>query len=196
MSEISPFVILIASIFTNNILLSNFLGMCSFIAISKTLKASVGLGIAVIFVMAITTPLTWLLYYEILVPLSLEYLYFLLAIMVIAVTVQLLEIIIEKYSPALYYTLGVFLPLITVNCAILGACLFFVVRKYNFMQTFAYGIGSGIGWALAIICMAAIRRRLRFAHVPAALDGIGITMVITGIMALAFSGFAGMVSMQ
>ncbi len=196
MSEIHPLIIFIAAIFTNNILLANFLGMCSFIAISKTLKASVGLGTAVVFVMAITTPVSWIIYYELLVPLELEYLYFLIAIMVIAGIVQLVEIILERYSPALYYTLGIFLPLITVNCAILGACLFFVVRNYNFMQTVAYGIGSGIGWAIAIIGMAAIRRRLRFAHVPPALEGIGITMIITGIMALAFSGFAGVVSIQ
>lgn len=196
MLEINPLVIFVASIFTNNILLSNFLGMCSFIAISKTLKASVGLGMAVIFVMAITTPVNWIVYYLILVPLSLEYLYFLISIMIIAAIVQLVEIIIERFSPTLYFALGIFLPLITVNCAILGACLFFVVRNYNFMQTIAYGIGSGIGWSLAIILMAAIKRRLRFAHIPVALEGIGITMIITGIMALAFSGFAGMVSMQ
>lgn len=196
MTEINPVVIFIAAIFTNNILLSNFLGMCSFIAISKTLKASVGLGAAVIFVMVITTPVNWVVYYLVLVPLALEYLYFLISIMVIAAMVQLVEMIVERYSPTLYFTLGIFLPLITVNCAILGACLFFVVRHYNFMQTLAYGTGSGIGWALAIILMAAIKRRLRFSHIPPAMEGIGITMVITGIMALAFSGFAGMVSIQ
>ncbi|NUM34980.1 MAG: NADH:ubiquinone reductase (Na(+)-transporting) subunit E [Candidatus Brocadiae bacterium] len=196
MSEINPFIIFIAAIFTNNILLSNFLGMCSFIAISKTLKASFGLGCAVTFVMGITITANWLVFHLVLKPLGLEYLYFLIFIMIIAALVQFVEMVVERYSPTLYLALGIFLPLITVNCAILGACLFAVVRNYTFMQSIAYGIGSGIGWSLAIISMAAIRQRLRFSHVPKALEGIGITMIITGIMALAFSGFAGVVSMQ
>ena len=196
MSEINPFIIFIAAIFTNNILLSNFLGMCSFIAISKTLKASFGLGCAVTFVMGITTTVNWLVFHLILKPLGLEYLYFLIFIMIIAALVQFVEMVVERYSPTLYLALGIFLPLITVNCAILGACLFAIVRNYTFMQSISYGIASGIGWSLAIIGMAAIRQRLRFANVPKALEGIGITMIITGIMALAFSGFAGVVSMQ
>ncbi len=196
MSEINPIIIFIAAIFTNNILLSNFLGMCSFIAISKTLKASFGLGCAVTFVMSITTTVNWLIFHLILKPLGLEYLYFLIFIMVIAALVQFVEMVVERYSPTLYFALGIFLPLITVNCAILGACLFSIVRNYTFLQSISYGIASGIGWSLAIIGMAAIRQRLRFSNVPKSLEGIGITMIITGIMALAFSGFAGVVSMQ
>lgn len=196
MSEIHPFVIFIAAIFTNNILLSNFLGMCSFIAISKTIKASFGLGCAVTFVMLITTPVNWLIYHYLLLPFGLEYLYLIIFIMVIAALVQLVEMIIERYSPSLYYALGIFLPLITVNCAILGACLFSIVRKYTFLQSVAYGVGSGLGWSLAILGMAAIRQKLRFGNVPQPLQGIGITMIITGIMALAFSGFAGVVAIQ
>jgi len=194
MSEVQPLIIFIAAIFTNNILLSNFLGICSFIAISKTLKASLGLGCAVTFVMLLTTPLNWLIYYYILKPCGLEHLHLIIFIMVIAGIVQIVEIVIERYSPSLHLALGIFLPLITVNCAILGACLFSIVRKYTFMQSLAYGVGSGLGWTLAILGMAAIRQKLRFANVPQPLQGIGITMIITGIMALAFSGFAGVVS--
>ena len=196
MSEINPLVIFIAAIFTNNILLANFLGMCSFIAISKTIKASFGLGCAVTFVLTITTTTNWLMYHYLLKPLGLEYLYFIAFIMVIAALVQFVEMVIERYSPTLYFSLGIFLPLITVNCSILGACLFSVVRHYTFVQTVSYGVGSGIGWTIAICGMAAIRGKLRFANVPRAVEGIGITMIITGIMALAFSGFAGVVSIQ
>lgn len=196
MPEIEPLVIFIAAIFTNNILLSNFLGMCSFIAISKTLKASFGLGCAVTFVLTITTTTNWLIYHLALKPLGLEYLYFITFIMVIAALVQFVEMVIERYSPTLYFALGIFLPLITVNCAILGASLFSIVRNYSFMQALAYGVGSGIGWSLAILGMSAIRQRLRFGNVPKPLEGIGITMIITGIMALAFSGFAGVVRIQ
>ena len=170
--------------------------MCSFIAISKTIKASFGLGCAVTFVLTITTTSNWLIYHLLLKPLGLEYLYFISFIMVIAALVQFVEMVIERYSPTLYYALGIFLPLITVNCAILGACLFSVVRHYTFVQTVAYGVGSGIGWTLAILGMAAIRQKLRFANVPKSLEGIGITMIITGLMAMAFTGFAGVVRIQ
>lgn len=196
MGEISPFVILFAAVFTNNILLSNFLGMCSFIAISKTLKASFGLGCAVIFVITLTTMINWIIYHCLLVPFGVDYLYFIAFIMVIAAFVQFVEMVVERYFPTLYYALGIFLPLITVNCAILGACLFSVVRKYNFWQTTAYGFGCGVGFTVAILGMAAIRQRLRFANVPQGLDGIGITMIITGLMAMAFAGFAGVVTIQ
>lgn len=196
MGEIHFLVIFIAAIFTNNILLSNFLGMCSFIAISKTIKASFGLGCAVVFVTVLTTILNWCLYHLILKPVELEFLYFIAFIMLIAGFVQVLEMVIDRFFPALYFALGIFLPLITVNCAILGACLFSIIRQYSFMQASFYGLGAGIGWALAILTIAAIRQRLRFAHIPKDLEGIGITMIITGIMAMAFCGFAGMVSIQ
>jgi Na+-transporting NADH:ubiquinone oxidoreductase subunit E len=196
MVDIHPIVILIAAIFTNNILLSNFLGMCSFIAISKNLKASWGLGCAVTFVITCTAMINYAVYHYVLVPLQLEFLYFILAIMVIAAFVQLVEMVVERYTPSLYYALGIFLPLIAVNCAIMGACLFMVVRNYNFLQSTAYSFGSGAGFTLAILGMAAVRRRLRFANIPKPLEGIGITMIITGIMAMAFAGFAGVVTIQ
>ena len=187
------YAVFFASIFTNNILLTNFLGMCSFLAISREVKASAGLGTAVTFVMAVTSVLMWLAYYYILVPLELEYLRFIVFIIIIAAFVQLLEMIIERVSESLYASLGIFLPLITVNCAILGAGLFLVIRNYNFVNAFFYGLGSGLGWALAIMCMAGIRQKMARSRVPKGLAGAGMALVIAGIMALAFIGFSGMI---
>ncbi|MFY9482732.1 MAG: Rnf-Nqr domain containing protein, partial [Tissierellaceae bacterium] len=146
MLEISPFVIFIASIFTNNMILSNFLGMCSFIAVSKEIPTSFGLGQAVTVVLAITSVINYLLYEYVLIPLGLEYLRFIVFIVSIAATVQLLEMILERYLPNLYYALGIFLPLITVNCAILGVSLFMIIREYTLIQSIAFSIGSGLGW--------------------------------------------------
>jgi len=187
------YAIFFAAIFTNNILLTNYLGMCSFIAVSKEVNTSVGLGTAVIFVMAITSVLNWLAYYYILVPLNLVYLRYIVFIVIIAAFVQLLEMIIERVSDRLYISLGIFLPLITVNCAILGASLFMIIRNYTLLSSFFYGLGSGIGWALAIISMAGIRQKMAKARVPRGLAGAGITLIIAGIMALAFMGFSGMI---
>ena len=193
-SSITPVAILFASIFTSNILLSNFLGMCSFLSISKELKTSVGLGAAVTFVMAVTCVLNWLVYTYILIPLNLDYLRFIVFIVVIAAFVQLLEMIIERVSEGLYAALGIFLPLITVNCAILGAVLFMVIRKYDLFKSFLFGLGSGLGWFLAILAMAGIRQKMaKTSRVPRGLEGAGITLVITGMMALAFMGFNGMI---
>ncbi|NOZ19805.1 MAG: NADH:ubiquinone reductase (Na(+)-transporting) subunit E [Planctomycetes bacterium] len=189
-------VILIAAIFTSNILLSNFLGMCSFIACSAQIRTAVGLGCAVTFVITCTTILNYLICYHILIPLKLEFLEFIVFIAVIAGFVQLVEMVVERFSPPLYYALGIFLPLITVNCAILGASLFMVIREYSFAQSAAYGFGSGVGWSAAILLMSGIRQKLRFAHVPKPLQGVGIIMMVTGLMAMAFMGFAGMVSIQ
>jgi len=189
-------VILIAAIFTSNILLSNFLGMCSFIACSGQIRTAAGLGCAVTFVITCTTMINYAIYYHILLPLKLEFLEFIVFIAVIAAFVQLVEMIVERFSPPLYYALGIFLPLITVNCAILGASLFMVIREYSFAQSAAYGFGAGAGWSLAILLMAGIRQKLRFAHVPKPLQGVGIIMIVTGLMAMAFMGFAGMVSIQ
>jgi len=188
-----PVAVFFAAIFTNNILLTNYLGMCSFLSVSKELETSAGLGIAVTFVMAITTALNWLVYRFILVPLALEYLRFIVFIIVIAAFVQLIEMIIERYSEGLYFSLGIFLPLITVNCAILGASLFMVIREYNFITTFFFGLGSGLGWLLAILAMAGIRMRLKTAKIPRGLEGAGISLVIAGFMAMAFMGFSGMI---
>jgi Na+-transporting NADH:ubiquinone oxidoreductase subunit E len=189
-----PVAVFFAAIFTNNILLTNYLGMCSFLSVSKELETSAGLGIAVTFVMAITTALNWLVYRFILVPFSLEYLRFIVFIIVIAAFVQLIEMIIERYSEGLYFSLGIFLPLITVNCAILGASLFMVIREYDFITTFFFGLGSGLGWLLAILAMAGIRMRLKTAKIPKGLEGAGISLVIAGFMAMAFMGFSGMIT--
>ena len=188
--------IFVASILTNNILLSNFLGMCSFLACSKQIRTAFGLGAAVIFVMTCTATINWVIYHKLLIPFGLEHLYFITFIAVIAAFVQLVEMIVDKFAPKLYMALGIFLPLITVNCAILGACLFMIIREYSFVQSVAYGVGSGIGWALAIVAIAGLRKKMLYSHVPKALEGVGVTMIVTGIMAMAFMGFAGMVNIQ
>ncbi|HEX9972808.1 MAG TPA: Rnf-Nqr domain containing protein [bacterium] len=196
MEGLSPWVIFFASIFTGNILLTYFLGMCSFLSVSKQVKTSLGLGVAVTFVMAITSALNYVVYYFILVPLGVEYLLYIAFIVVIAASVQLLEMIIERFSETLYLNLGIFLPLITVNCAILGAALFMIIRKYNFIQSVLFGTGSGLGWLLAILALAGIRQRLNEQKIPPALRGPGIALIISGLMAMAFIGFSGIVQIQ
>ncbi len=196
MNETSALVILIAAIFTNNILLTNFLGMCSFIACSGQIKTAVGLGVAVTFVLTMTIMLNFAIFHFVLVPLDLVFLQFIVFIAVIAAFVQFVEMFIERFSPRLYFTLGIFLPLITVNCAILGAVLFMVIRKYNFIQSVGFGFGAGIGWAVAIILMAGLRQKMRYSNVPQPFKGVAIAMIVTGVLAMAFMGFAGMVSIQ
>ncbi len=191
-----PFAVFFASIFTGNILLTNYLGMCSFLSVSKELKTSTGLGMAVIFVMATTTPLNWIVYQYLLIPFGLEYLRFIVFIIVIAAFVQLTEMTLERYSEPLYQSLGIFLPLITVNCAILGVSLFMVIREYTLLTSFFFGLGSGIGWFIAIIAMAGIRQKLKNAKIPPGLEGPGITLVIAGFMAMAFMGFSGMIAIS
>jgi Na+-transporting NADH:ubiquinone oxidoreductase subunit E len=191
---IHPLVILFAAVTTNNILLTNFLGMCPFLSVSSQIRSALGLGAAVIFVETCTAPLNWIVYHKLLAPLGLEYLRFIAFIIVIAAFVQIVEMAIERVSTLLYMTLGIFLPLITVNCAILGCSLFLVIREYTFVQSVAYGAGCGIGWAVAILALAGIRERMRRgAKVPAALEGPGIILIIAGIMAMAFIGFSGVV---
>ena len=194
--DINPFVLFFASIFTSNILLANFLGMCSFISISKDMKSANGLGLAVTVVLALTSMLNWVVLKYVLVPLNLLYLRYIIFIIVIAATVQILEMVIDRVSPALYMALGIFLPLITVNCAILGVALFMQIRNYNFMQTVFFATGSGLGWWLAILALAAIQKKLLKAPVPAGLKGPGITLITIGFMAMAFIGFSGMLSVQ
>ncbi|MBM4403357.1 MAG: NADH:ubiquinone reductase (Na(+)-transporting) subunit E [Candidatus Cloacimonetes bacterium] len=194
--DINAFILFWAAIFTSNILLTNFLGMCSYLSISREVESSFGLGMAVFFVLTVTAGLNWVIYYHILVPFDLIYLQFIVFIIVIAAFVQLLEMLIERFTPALYYTLGIFLPLITVNCAIFGVSLFLVIRKYSFIQSVAYGAGSGIGWLLAILMLAGIRNRLKEKMIPQGLQGAGISLIVTGIMALAFIGFSGIVIVQ
>lgn len=196
MIDINPMVILFAAIFTNNMILANFLGMCSFIAVSNEIKTAFNLGQAVTFVLTFTTLLNYMVYYLIIVPLGLEYLRFIVFIIVIAAFVQLVEMIIDRYFPTLYYALGIFLPLITVNCAILGVSLFMIIRDYNLLQSLAFGLGSGLGWTLAIVTMASIRQKIKNNPIPRGLEGPGITLIITGLMALAFIGFSGIVQIQ
>jgi Na+-transporting NADH:ubiquinone oxidoreductase subunit E len=189
------------SIFVGNILLAYFLGMCSFLAVSRNITTAAGLGVAVVFVMALTTPANWLIYHLLLAPgalawaglpqADLSFLKLILFIAQIAAIVQILELIIDRYSPALYTALGVYLPLITVNCAILGVSLFMVERAYSFAETVVYGTGSGVGWCLAILAMAAINKKLRYADVPKGLQGFGLSMIVTGLIAIGFMLFAG-----
>ncbi len=186
-----------ASIFTSNILLSNFLGMCSFIAISKDFKSSFGLGMAVTFVLTITTVLNWLILEFLLKPLGLVYLQYIIFIIVIAAVVQILEMVIDRVSQQLYITLGIFLPLITVNCSILGVSLFMGIRQYSFLQTLIFAFGSGIGWWLAIMALSAMRKqKIDKAPIPEGLKGAGIVFITIGLMAMAFTGFSGMISVQ
>jgi len=196
MNNLSPWVIFFAAIFTGNILLTYFLGMCSFLSVSRQIKTAVGLGLAVTFVLTITSALNYVVYYYILDPLGIVYLRYIVFIVVIAAMVQLLEMFIERYSELLYINLGIFLPLITVNCAILGVSLFMVIRRYTFIQSVLFGAGSGLGWLLAILAMAGIREKLNEQKIPPALRGPGIALIITGIMAMAFIGFSGIVQIQ
>ncbi|WP_246118513.1 NADH:ubiquinone reductase (Na(+)-transporting) subunit E [Desulfobotulus alkaliphilus] len=193
--------IFLNSVFVGNILLAYFLGMCSFVAVSGNLKTATGLGFAVIFVLAITTPVNWFIHHYLLAPgalawaglpdVDLNFLRFITFIASIAAMVQIVEMVIERISQALYTALGVFLPLIAVNCAILGTSLFMVERNYNFSESLVFGLGSGTGWFLAIVAMASLRQKLRYADLPYGLEGYGITMIVTGLMAMGFMIFSG-----
>ena len=186
--------VLLSAAITDNILLTRFLGMCPFLGVSRQMKAAFGLGVAVTFVTTFTCCINAAIYRHVLVPLGLGIgLKLILFIVIIAAFVQLMEMIIERVSLGLYYSLGVFLPLITVNCAILGTSLFMVNLDYGVLEALVFGLGSGLGWLLAIVLMAGIRERLKGAQIPAGLEGPGISLIITGIMALAFIGFSGMV---
>ena len=195
MNPTSIWVIFIASIFTNNILLSLFLGMCSFLVCSNRVDTAVGLGTAVTFVLVCTTAINYIIYHYLLVPFNLEFLSLIIFIAVIAGFVQFVEMFVERFSPKLYYALGIFLPLITVNCAILGASLFMILREYNFVQSIVFGLGGGLGWSLAIVLMAGLRQKMEYSNIPAPLKGTAIIMLITGVLAMIFMGFAGMMSM-
>ena len=198
--------IFVRSVFIDNMIFAYFLGMCSYLAVSKTVKTSFGLGIAVVFVLLITVPvnylldnfvlqkgaLAWLLGEQAAANIDLSFLSFIMFIAVIAAIVQLVEMVVEKFTPALYNQLGIFLPLIAVNCAIMGASLFMQERGYaNIGEATAFGLGSGIGWLLAIVGIAAIREKLKYSNIPAPLRGIGITFIVTGLMAISFKSFLG-----
>lgn len=193
----------IRSIFIDNMVFAYFLGMCSFLAVSKKVSTALGLGAAVIFVLSVTTPVNWLLNEFVLkegaltwasaelATIDLTFLRFIMFIAIIAAMVQLVEMVVEKFAPALYGQLGIFLPLIAVNCAILGGSLFMAQRDYTFAESAVYGFGSGTGFFLAIVALAAIREKLKYSHVPNGLKGLGITMLLTGLMGLAFMSFMG-----
>ena len=196
--------IFVKSIFIDNMVFAFFLGMCSYLAVSKNVKTSIGLGIAVVFVLLITIPVNFLVEKYVLKKgaliwlgegfgdVDLSFLTFMVFIAVIAAIVQLVEMFVEKFSPSLYNSLGIFLPLIAVNCAILGAALFMQEREYEtVVEATVFGVGSGIGWMLAIVGIAAIREKLRYSNVPDPLKGLGITFILTGLMAIAFMGFMG-----
>jgi Na+-transporting NADH:ubiquinone oxidoreductase subunit E len=192
------------TVFINNMIFAYFLGMCSYLAVSKTVKTSVGLGVAVVFVMVITIPVNYLLEKYLLkegsltwlspklAEVDLSFLSFIIFIAVIAAMVQLVEMIVERFSPSLYNALGIFLPLIAVNCAVLGGALFMQQREFsNVLETVTFSFGSGLGWAIAIVSLAAVREKIRYSNIPAPLRGLGITFILVGLMAMAFMGFMG-----
>jgi Na+-transporting NADH:ubiquinone oxidoreductase subunit E len=193
----------VKAIFIENMALAFFLGMCSFLAVSKKVETAIGLGLAVVVVQTITVPMNYLIYTYLLkegalgwisaglAAYDLTFLGFLTYIGTIAAAVQIVEMTLDRYVPALYATLGIFLPLIAVNCAILGGSLFMVERSYTLPESVVFGFGSGLGWALAIVALAAIRERMRYSNVPEGLRGLGITFIITGLMAIGFMAFAG-----
>lgn len=195
--------LLVKAIFVENMALAFFLGMCSFLAVSKRVSTAIGLGLAVTFVLAITVPLNKLILEGFLRPgsltwlsadlaqVDLSFLVFLTFIGTIAASVQIVEMVIDRYAPALYSALGVFLPLIAVNCAILGASLFMDQRDYTLSESVVFGIGSGIGWLLAVVALASVREKLRYSNPPAGLRGLGLTFMVTGLMAICFMAFAG-----
>ena len=191
----------IKAIFIENLALSFFLGMCTFLAISRKVETAMGLGVAVVVVQGVTVPLNALIYHNLLKPgalawaglsaIDLSFLGLITYIGVIAASVQVLEMFLDRYAPALYNALGIFLPLITVNCAILGGTLFMVERDYGYADSVVYGIASGAGWALAIVVLASVRERLKYSDVPSGLQGLGITFVTAGLIAMAFLAFSG-----
>ncbi len=193
----------IRSIFIDNMIFAYFLGMCSFLAISKKVSTAFGLGIAVVFVLGVTVPINWLIQNYVLTAgalswlgkdfasIDLNFLQFIIFISVIAAITQLTEMAVEKFSPALYGTLGIFLPLIAVNCSILGGALFMVGRPYNLAEATVFGVGSGIGWMLAIVALAGVREKMKYSNVPGPLKGLGITFILVGLMSLGFMSFMG-----
>ncbi len=193
----------VRSIFIDNMIFAYFLGMCSFLAISKKVSTAFGLGIAVVFVLGVTVPINWLVQNYVLTAgalawlgpsfanVDLNFLQFIVFISVIAAVVQLTEMAVEKFSPALYGTLGIFLPLIAVNCSILGGALFMVGRPYDLVEATVFGFGSGIGWMLAIVALAGVREKMKYSNVPAPLRGLGITFILVGLMSLGFLSFLG-----
>ncbi|MBM3212848.1 NADH:ubiquinone reductase (Na(+)-transporting) subunit E [Candidatus Poribacteria bacterium] len=187
--------IFIASIFTQNMALSYLLGMCPLISLSRSIKTALGMGMAVTFVVTLTAAINWPIYYYILLPTHSELIYYIVFVITIATSVQLVEMIIERFFPSLQAAFGIFLPLITVNCIVLAVSLFMILRKYTYIKALVFSFGSGIGWTLAIVLIAAINEKLQLiGDIPKGLKGPGIIMIITGIIALSFLGFAGIIT--
>jgi len=186
------FAIIIGSIFINNFIFAKFLGICPFMGVSKKIESSIGMGMAVTFVMTLASAVTWIVYYYLLVPFNLEYLQTISFILIIASLVQFVEMVVRKTSPNLYKALGVFLPLITTNCAVLGVAILNVQEKYNFIETTINGFAAAVGFTMALILLAGVRERLEYADVPKAFQGVAIAFISAGLLAMAFMGFSGM----
>ncbi len=191
--ELSYFAIIIGAIFVNNVVLAQFLGICPFLGVSSKVETSLGMGAAVTFVMGLTAIVAWSIQTYILVPLHIEYMQTIVFILVIAALVQMVEIVLKKVSPSLYQALGIFLPLITTNCAVLGVAILMIQKEFNLLQSFAYSVSTALGFALALVIFAGIRERLELDDMPKAMKGIPISLIVAAILAMAFMGFSGLV---
>ncbi len=191
--ELSYFAIIIGAIFVNNVVLAQFLGICPFLGVSSKVETSLGMGVAVTFVMGLTAIVAWSIQTYILVPLHIEYMQTIVFILVIAALVQMVEIILKKISPSLYQALGIFLPLITTNCAVLGVAILMIQKEFNLLQSFTYSVSTAVGFALALVIFAGIRERLELDDMPKAMRGIPISLIVAAILAMAFMGFSGLV---
>ena len=193
MAELSYFAIIIGAIFVNNVVLAQFLGICPFLGVSSKVDTSLGMGAAVTFVMALASIVAWSIQEFILVSLHIEYMQTIVFILVIAALVQMVEIVLKKVSPSLYQALGIFLPLITTNCAVLGVAILMIQKEFNLLQSFTYSVSTALGFALALVIFAGIRERLELDDMPKAMRGIPISLIVAAILAMAFMGFSGLV---
>ena len=191
--EVSYFAIIIGAIFVNNVVLSQFLGICPFLGVSSKVETSMGMGAAVTFVMALSAIVTWLIQTYVLVPLSIEYMQTIVFILVIAALVQMVEIVLKKVSPSLYQALGIFLPLITTNCAVLGVAISMIQKEFTLLQGVTYNVATALGFALALVIFAGLRERIEFEEAPKAFQGVPIALITASILAMAFMGFSGLV---
>ena len=191
--ELSYFAIIIGAIFVNNVVLAQFLGICPFLGVSSKVETSMGMGAAVTFVMALSAVVTWLLQTYILVPLGIEYMQTIVFILVIAALVQMVEIVLKKVSPSLYQALGIFLPLITTNCAVLGVAILMIQKEFTLLQGLVYNVATALGFALALVIFAGLRERIEFEEAPKAFQGVPIALITASILAMAFMGFSGLV---
>ena len=191
--EISYFAIIIGAIFVNNVVFAQFLGICPFLGVSSKVDTSLGMGAAVTFVMALSSVVAWLIQEYILVPFGIEYMQTIVFILVIAALVQMVEIVLKKVSPSLYQALGIFLPLITTNCAVLGVAILMIQKEFDLLQSFVYSVSTAVGFAIALVLFAGIRERLELDGVPAAMKGVPVALIVAAILAMAFMGFSGLV---